>query len=276
MTERPCFVCDGTGIMPRARDVVETRKCPCCDGTAKTTRLAARDLYGSHIGHMAIILGCGPSLKKALAVLRDYRNSMPRGVFLIALNRSIRKIAADYWLWLDGSAYLSDREHPHARHARRLGPDYYASLYDPGVYIYERALKIPGDLIKLKVLHRGTSLIAAISIACLFGAARIVVAGCDHKITPEEAALRIPALARAGVKTTDPYGIYQFTFARIDRAISEMPLWKPDWVSVLDASGGNLPLPKTDLRTELESWKGPMAIVNTGGYVHGNVVRSTG
>lgn len=285
---RKCFVCDGKGVLPRNYNpgfeapTLEIRKtpkmCPCCGGIGETDRLAARDLYGSHIGQLCFIVGCGPSIEKAEKYLQKSR---PDHVFCIALNDAIQRVPADYWLWIDGAAYQKNAGCDNARAARRLGVDYFSGIYDPDVYVWERALKLPEDVRKLKVLHRATSLVAALNMACLLGAVRVVTIGCDHKVTDEYLEAKRKEIEEAnpqmkGKPLADLRGLYDYTFKRIEQALSEMILWKPDWVSFADASGGDLPLPKTWVNIELQMVKEAWSRIEDGKAVMelGNAVSS--
>ena len=68
--------------------------------------------------------------------------------------------------------------------------------------------------------------------------------------------------------------VYLATFVRISKALREADFWKPDYVSLADASGGDLPLPKTwlnlefkmlaDAYREIESGRMKMVLGKTG------------
>lgn len=210
----------------------------------------ARELYGSRldrigertVGQLGFIFGCGPSLVKA----EKYLSHPTPHSFRIAINRAIEKIPAEYWFWIDGDAYLASKEHPNARSAIQLGVDRFSNLYDDSVHVWERVFRVPEDIYALKLVHRATSLIAAIHMASLLGAARIVTVGTDHQITQAELDER---KRREPGKNWEE--IYRFTFSRIVDGISKMPMFLPHWVTVADASGGALPLPKTYIGKEL-------------------------
>lgn len=215
----------------------------------------ASDLYGSFLEPtLAFIIGPGPSIAKAEKYLMEPRPHVIR----IALNAAIRKIPAEYFFFIDLVAYENYGVHPNARKARRIGVDKFADKYDEDTYVWERAMKLPFDVQQGKLLHRGTSLIPAIGFAAWLGCPRIVTVGCDNSYTDEEIEAKrlevYPDKSFAWAK-----GVHQYTTARVNVALREMPFWLPDWVKVRDASQGNLNLRSTGINFELgkieEYWK---------------------
>lgn len=214
-----------------------------------------RDLYGSHIAELCFIIGPGPSIAKAERYLMEKH---PKS-FRIALNSAITKIPAEYWFWIDGIVYQDWRDHPHAKAAKQCGVENSKHLYGEEVYVWEPAKKLPDDVQNLKLLHRGTSLIGAMSLACLLGASRIVTVGCDHRFSDAYLKAKQAEVNREG-RNDDMAKIkdyYASTVLRINRALNEMPFWLPDWVTVRDAShhdglDGELPLLKTTIHKEFE------------------------
>ena len=95
-----------------------------------------RDLYGTRRGHLAFIVGTGPSIENAENKLR----TVPDKVYRIAVNAAIERVPADYWFWIDGGAYLKSKDHPNAKAAIRVGVEQFEHLYDEDTYIWERAL----------------------------------------------------------------------------------------------------------------------------------------
>ena len=63
---------------------------------------SARELYGAPKAQLAFVIGCGPSIEKAKRYLMEPHDHVIR----IALNAAIEDIPAEYWLWIDGDAYL--------------------------------------------------------------------------------------------------------------------------------------------------------------------------
>lgn len=210
----------------------------------------AKDLYGTGRGHLAVIIGTGPSISHAV---RNVMEPNPN-VLRIALNDAIATIPAEYWFWIDGDAYLRQKDHPNARKAVKVGVEHFQHLYEPSVYVWERCLKdLAGDLEKGNLVHRSTSLIGAISFAMRLGCFRAVTVGCDNRVSEEQIVAR---------EKTDPSknwrDIYTFTFARINEAIANRKKWLPDDFALVDASfrkdtleHGALLLPKTTLAREL-------------------------
>ena len=215
---------------------------------------SARDLYGSRVGELAFVVGPGPSVLKAVRWLSEPHPMSYR----IAINAAITKVPADYWLWIDGLAYDMYKAHPNARAAIRLGRVGGESSYadDPEVYGWEPAKTLPDDVQALKILHRGTSLIAAINMAAIFGSPRIVIVGCDNTFTEEYNQAKLEEINRADPERKETIErVREFnlcTILRVNRAIREMPFWLPKWVTVRDASGGDLPLLGTSIIRELE------------------------
>ena len=208
----------------------------------------ARDLYGSFLEPtLAFIIGPGPSISKAEKYLMEPHPHVIR----IALNAAIRKIPAEYFFFIDLVAYQNYGSHPNARAAKRVGVENFADQYDEDTYAWERAMKLPGDVQKGKLLHRGTSVIPAIGFAAWLGCPRIVLVGCDNQYTDEEIEAKrqevYPDKSFAWCK-----GVHNYTTARVNVALNEMPFWLPDWVMVRDASHGTLNLKATGINFELE------------------------
>lgn len=212
----------------------------------------ARELYGKRLGQLAFVIGCGPSIKKA----EQYLSAPHPHSFRIAINRAIESVPADYWFWIDGDSYSRSKDHPNAKAAVKLGVDHFQSLYSDDVYVWERAIKYPQDLYKLKVANNHTSLIGAIHMAALLGAVRVVTVGCDHEASDEYVARKEREEKALGGGLADWdfkkwRGCYDFTFQRINTALRDLGLWLPEYVSVADASGGRLPIRKTAVNAEL-------------------------
>ncbi len=203
----------------------------------------ASELYGSHIQELAFIIGCGESIKKAKRWLMEPH---PHS-FRIALNAAIRDIPAEYWFTIDGDAYEEHKDHPNAKAATRVACEVFKDIYDEDTYVWERAMKLPDDVVQGKLLHRGTSFIAAIGFAAHLGAFRIVSVGNDNRLDPEY----LKAKQEKDPKTNWK-NIYAYTFSRINLALREMPFWLPAHVSVRDASDGDLPLAETTINQEFE------------------------
>ena len=211
----------------------------------------AKDLYGSEYGSVGFVIGSGPSLEYAKKML-----SVPhKHVFTIAVNRAITEVPADYWLWIDQVAYERWGEHPNAKAAKKCGVEKFKDAYRDDVYLWERVI---GDTQKGleagNLVHRNTSLIAAISLAFRLGAVRIVTVGCENFMTPEEA-------ARYSAEDRD-YMIS--TFCRVSEALENRKHWLHPKVMLADASKigiewGQLRLPKTTIGEELDKieafWK---------------------
>lgn len=206
-----------------------------------------KDLYGSEYGSVGFVIGSGPSLAYAKKML-----SVPhKHTFTIAVNRAITEVPADYWLWIDQVAYTNWKDHPNAKSAKKVGVDKWADAYDKDVYTWERVI---GDtkegLEKGNLVHRNTSVIAAISLAFRLGAVRIVTVGCENFMTPEE-------LAKLSEQDRN---FMISTFCRVSEALVNRKHWLHPKVMLADASKtgtewGKLNLPKTALGDELDQIK---------------------
>ena len=208
----------------------------------------ARELFGQRRGDLCFIIGSGPSIIYA----KNKLSKPGPHTYRIAINRAIEDIPAEYWFWIDGNAYEASKDHPNAKAATRIGVDKYRHLYDPDTYVWDRVIgNTQKGLEAGGLVHRATSLIAAISMAARMGSARIVTVGCDNDVTPAEVAMR----SKADPKT-DWQSVYTFTFCRINEALAERDKWLPKPVMIRDASKigtqwGKLPLPKTTIGEEL-------------------------
>ncbi len=208
----------------------------------------ARDLFKTRTGELAFVIGCGPSIVYAKNKLKDPRPHTYR----IAINRAIEEIPAEFWFWIDGDAYLRSKDHPNAQAATRIGVDKFEHMYDPDTYVWTRVIgNIKDGLEEGHLVHRATSLVAAISMAVRMGSARIVMVGCDQDVMPHEIEARKQVDA-----SKDWQNIYTFTFARIADALKNRDKWLPKGVMLADASKigtqwGKLPLPKTTIGEEI-------------------------
>ena len=204
----------------------------------------ARDLYGKHAGDLFFVIGCGPSIKRA----ENYLALPQPGVIRIAVNRAILKIPAEYCIFIDLDAYQAVKDHPNAKNAVLLGVDRFAKLYGPEVHVWERAFTLP-DLRAGRIVHRSTTLIAALHMATWLGSTRTVTVGCENSMKK---------LGPWQVDDTLSQKVNRFTYARINKSLmTDTPFWLPRWCTLADASiDGQLPLPKTTINKELEMKRG--------------------
>ncbi len=213
-----------------------------------------RELLGSRLNQLCFVIGPGPSIKKAEKYLMEPKPH----VFRIAINAAITKVPAEYWFFIDLATYTLYKDHPNAKNAITLGVENWKDHYGPEVYTWEPAKKLPEDVQNLKLLHRGTSLVGAINMASLLGSPRVVTVGCDHTFSEEYLNGKMDEANRmkepdAEVITLDKIkDFYACTTIRVNRALAEMPFWLPKWVTVRDASGGELPLVDTSVNAELD------------------------
>lgn len=210
---------------------------------------SARELYGSRLNELAFVVGPGPSIRQA----EWFLNSPHPNSFRIAINSAITKVACEYWFWIDELAYRLSKDHPNAKAAIKLGVDKWKDHYDDDVHLWEPAKKLPEDVQNLKLLHRGTTLIGAINMAALMGSPRVVTVGIDHQFSEEYMRAKMAEVNQGDRKDTweQIKDYHACTILRVNKALMEMPFWLPKWVSVRDASGGKLPIPKTTINGEL-------------------------
>lgn len=188
----------------------------------------ARELYGSAPGRLFFVIGSGPSIRYA----RRFLSEPADGVVRIAVNRAITEIPAEIWFGIDGDAYLRWRGERYAKGATRVFPEDFQDAYDADTLLWERCGRhLRDDLESGKLVHRATSVIGACSLAWRMGARRIVLCGCDNRVTDEEAQERRKELGMQNVKER-----MQFTFCRISEAFRNRDKWMPPGVSVADAS----------------------------------------
>lgn len=212
-----------------------------------------RELIGSRLNQLCFVIGSGPSIKKAEKYLMEPKPH----VYRIAINAAITKVPAEFWFFIDLASYNLYKDHPNAKNAIALGVENWAEFYGPEVYTWEPAQKLPEDVQNLKLLHRGTSIVGSIGMAALLGSPRIVTVGCDNTFSEEycifkrdEANKGKPVEEHVDLAKIKDF--YMCTTLRINKALAEMPFWLPKWVSVRDASGGELPLVDTSVNSELD------------------------
>lgn len=197
------------------------------------TRLA-KDLYGTNMGETAFVIGMGPSRSKA----KRLQEPLP-GSFRIAINKAIEEVPAEYWLFIDPESYFRSKDHPNAKNAKALGVDRFWKMYPPEVYIWQRAYN-PPDFREGRLIHRACSLLPSLHMAVWLGAKRVVTIGCDNKLEGDK---RIE-------KYEETYG---YLFRRINKSLmNDLGYWLPSWVTMADASDGDLALPKTKLGLEIK------------------------
>jgi hypothetical protein len=202
----------------------------------------AKELYGSRMGDTAFVIGCGASLKKA----EKYLKEAVAGSFRITLNRAVRYVPSEYWLFIDPESYFACKKHPHAEKATALGVDRFWRMYGPEVHIWQRAYN-PVDFKAGRLIHRACSLLPALHMAVWLGAQRIVTVGCDNVLTDSH---------DIDQKTKS---VYTALFRRINKSLMhDIGYWLPSWVTMADASGGSLALPKTTLGKELKALNAPI------------------
>ena len=199
-------------------------------------RTLANSIYGSRMGDTAFVVGAGPSIHKAESQLKE----VPPGSLVIAINAAITRVPANYWMFIDAESFFKFREHENATKAAPLGVDRFWKLYPPEVLIWQRAYE-PSDFREGRLIHRATSLLPALHMAVWLGAKRIVTVGCDNRLDPEVH------------NTPERQEVYKFLFQRINRSlVLDLGYWLPSWVTIADASDGELMLPKTKLGLEIK------------------------
>jgi hypothetical protein len=219
-----------------------------------TNPLARDFLYGKHLRTLAFIIGPGPSISKAEKYLAEPH---PHS-FRIAINSAITKVRAEYWFFIDEPAYRLYKDHPNAKAAIKIGAENWADHYEPDVYLWEPAKKLPEDVQNLKILHRGCSLIGAMGMASLMGARRIVTVGTENRFTEEYMAAKLEEVRKLEGRSDETIekvrDYYLSLQIRVNRALNELPFWCPDWVTLRDASGfdSELPLKASSIHKELE------------------------
>lgn len=214
----------------------------------------ARQLYGKHVRELCFIICPGPSVKKAEKYLAEPH---PHS-FRIAINSAITKVKAEYWFFIDALAYRLYKDHPNAKAAIKIGVENWAEHYEPDVYLWEPAKKLPEDVQNLKILHRGCSLIGAMGMAMLMGSPRIVTVGSDNSFSEEYMRSKLEEVRKEEGREDETYekvkDYYTCLKVRVNRALNELPFWCPDWVTLRDASGieSELPLKATSIHKEFE------------------------
>lgn len=200
-------------------------------------RKLARRLYGSEEGKTAFIIGNGPSIADAELHLKE----CPPNSIRIAINAAITKVPAEYWFFIDGDAYRRDGGHPNVQNAKIVGSDRFWPIYSKDVFVWERAFE-PTDIMEGKLVHRNTSLVAAMHFAAHLGCQNIFLIGCDNRLDPNK------------VYTKEQIDIQSNTYNRVARSIAvDMFYWAPKYLTAWDCSGGSIPLPKISLEKAIEA-----------------------
>jgi hypothetical protein len=119
-----------------------------------------------------LVVGCGPSL----SVLKRYHARLD-GFCVIACNRAIEIVPADYWIWVDRIHYERSKWHPHATHAQQVGPAEHAAAFAQGTRLYRTMRTLTHDPNEL-CLTGGTLTLAA-HLAVRLGSRRVVFFACD-------------------------------------------------------------------------------------------------
>lgn len=118
----------------------------------------------------AVVVGCGRSLS-ALA------GRTAKDAILIACNRAIEVVRADYWVWADRIHYERSKWHPHARRAAIVGNLEAGSTLEEREHGYVATASLPpGDG---ELFLSGGTLTAAAHFAVRQGARRVVFLACD-------------------------------------------------------------------------------------------------
>jgi len=200
------------------------------------------DLYGKHEGETVLITGSGPSLK-------DCPVRPP--VTTLAINRSIRRIQADYWLSHDADCYLDAKDHPHAQAAKKVF----------SISMHETLKGVPCTMIesnwrperwkdpKTRPLYwNETTLGWAITLAMRMGAKRIVTIGTDLSSAGYWDGYLQPGKDKAWL-SSQHYGVA----SRMKEMLSddERPHWMDRPVEIVDSSFGAMPVPKLKLEDAL-------------------------
>jgi hypothetical protein len=130
-----------------------------------------------HTSHLdtrdsALVVGCGESLRTL------HTSELAKGIWpIIACNRAIECVQADYWVWLDSAHHSRSRWHPNALNAVWVGPQEQQVLNHEELVLYEIGGTLPSTPSEL-YLHGGTLTIAA-HLAVRLGARQIAFAACD-------------------------------------------------------------------------------------------------
>jgi hypothetical protein len=96
---------------------------------------------------------------------------------VIACNRAIEFVQADYWVWVDRIHFERSKWHPHARKACWVTPSNQPVERNAEIVLYEPERKLPCAPNQL-YLSGGTLTVAA-HLAIRLGAKEIVFVGCD-------------------------------------------------------------------------------------------------
>lgn len=195
----------------------------------------AKELYGSRMGETAFVIGTGPSVSKAVKQLQD---PVP-GSFRLAINKAIESVPAEYWLFIDPESYFKSRQTQNAKGTTSLGVDRFWKMFPPEVHIWQRAYN-PPDFQEGRLIHRACSLLPALHMAVWLGATRVVTVGCDNRVKDD-------------ARLVGSEEQYQYLFRRINKSLmNDLGYWLPSWVTLADASDGDLALPKTKLGREIQ------------------------
>ena len=202
--------------------------------------ISMRDLYGKHPGATVFVCGSGPSLAACPPAL-------PGPVF--AINRAILAVKADYWCFADMKAVREWGEIEHAKNALWCTGSAMHCFFPKTRLCLIEANGQPSaekDPAKRQLYWSVATFSWVTHLAMKTGAKRIVFVGCEFSgekhFTGEDLGDR-PGLGSPVILET--------ARMRMEEMFGpDKTEWYDPSVELLDASGGNLPIPKT----RLEEW----------------------
>lgn len=197
-----------------------------------------KELYGRHDGETLVVAGAGPSL---LALRGKSRHAV------LAINRAILEVPAKYWLVHDRDCYLAWKDHPNAKAATKI---LCIQLYDilkaePAFLVEVNGMPERWRVVEDRPLYWNECTLGwGLHLAIRMGAKRVCTIGTELSLEGQFDGFVQPGHDRhwqmsqhAGVRERM---LEMFT-------PQEVPHWRDREVEIVDASGGELPVPKVSV-----------------------------
>ena len=198
-----------------------------------------RSLYGKWEGKTVFLCGSGPSLD-------NVPEKLPGTT--VAINRSIIKIKADYWSFMDKEVVQRHGEHPNAQAAEKwIAAGMHLFFPDSSAYLIEAEgtpMRYPDP--ETRPLYWNLSTFSATFHLCLrMKPKRLVLCGTDLSTDGYFGEDKTPGISGKGLRHE-----LTETLRRMDEMFGEdRPQWEGDLngVEVLDTSYGGMPFEKREL-----------------------------
>lgn len=202
-----------------------------------------RDLYGKHQGETILVCGAGPSVK---------RIKEKPALTTIAINRAIQVVPADYWAWQDEDSYKFSGTHPNAMAAKMvcITQGYKQAGDRPAWFVDASESPTRWANPELRPIYGNQLTLTWVIHLCLrMGARRVVTIGCEFDGSGHWDGFIQPNHTKKWQVAQHYMGCAKM-MVMMEHHRGE---WQPEnpQFEVVDASGGNMPVPKVRLEEVL-------------------------